>query len=214
MANTALEMAAAAGADVDQDVLDRSRAYQKSNVDAENGTVRTEAAAGVSLYSITSSQRASAQEAGEARRVVDEAREQGRIDAAAPVSAENLTSLGVEPAKARDLADAYRQNEAAKEMLQSESVMAGFGNNGGEEFLSYMMTGESLVLSGGNDWAAWLAQMQNRLSAVQNPDGSWSGHHCITSPVFCTAAVIMARTADRDRDLLRDEQQSRAPSGD
>ena len=74
----------------------------------------------------------------------------------------------------------------------------GFGNNGGEEFLSYMMSSESLVSSGGKPWDERHHKMSNLFSAIQNPNGSWSGHHCITSPVFCTAAVVMTLTADRN----------------
>jgi hypothetical protein len=60
-----------------------------------------------------------------------------------------------------------------------------------------MMTSESLAAGGGEDWEEWHDKMYDRLEKVQNPDGSWSGHHCITSPVFCTAAVILTMTADR-----------------
>ena len=44
--------------------------------------------------------------------------------------------------------------------------------------------------------------MHGRLKKVQNKDGSWSGHHCITSPVFCTAAVVQCLTTDRDAATL------------
>lgn len=83
-----------------------------------------------------------------------------------------------------------------------EALLAGFGNNGGEEFLSYMLASESMVIMGEKDWAPWYDRMSGRLSKVQNPDGSWSGHHCITSPVFCTAAVVQTMTADRDAEML------------
>ena len=43
---------------------------------------------------------------------------------------------------------------------------------------------------------------RSRLQKVQNGDGSWSGHHCITSPVFCTAAVVQCLTTDRDATFL------------
>ena len=95
------------------------------------------------------------------------------------------------------MTEAYRKNAAANKMMQDEQVLSGFGNNGGEEYLSYMMTSESLAGVGGEDWESWYKKMNTRLSKVQNPDGSWSGHHCITSPVFCTAAVILTMTADR-----------------
>ena len=55
---------------------------------------------------------------------------------------------------------------------------------------------------GEKDWAPWYDRMSGRLSKVQNPDGSWSGHHCITSPVFCTAAVVQTMTADHDAEML------------
>jgi hypothetical protein len=30
---------------------------------------------------------------------------------------------------------------------------------------------------------------------VQNGDGSWTGHHCITSRTFCTAAAVLVLSA-------------------
>ena len=82
-------------------------------------------------------------------------------------------------------------------------LLAGFGNNGGEEFLSYLMTSESLVIAGGREWNSWNNKMKERLGTIQNQDGSWSGHHCITSPVFCTAAVLQVLTTERDVELLK-----------
>jgi hypothetical protein len=81
--------------------------------------------------------------------------------------------------------------------------LSGFGNNGGEEFLSYMLTSESLVLQGGDAWPKWKQKMHTRMAKIQIANGSWTGHHCITSPVFCTAAVVQCLTADRDEELLR-----------
>ena len=90
--------------------------------------------------------------------------------------------------------------------MKDERVIAGFGNNGGEEFLSFMMTSESLVITGGEEWNKWKEKMHNMLSKIQNEDGSWNGHHCITSPVFCTAAAILSLTVENDRDLLIKEK--------
>jgi hypothetical protein len=100
------------------------------------------------------------------------------------------------------LADAYDQNRAQIERLSDEQLLAGFGNNGGEEFLSYLMTSETLVIAGGEKFHQWQDKMQGRLAKIQNSDGSWSGHHCITSPVFCTAAVVQCLTADQDAEFL------------
>jgi hypothetical protein len=88
-------------------------------------------------------------------------------------------------------------------LLDNEQLLSGFGNNGGEEFLSYMLTSESLVLQGGDAWPKWKQKMHTRMAKIQISNGSWTGHHCITSPVFCTAAVIQCLTADRDEELLR-----------
>ena len=60
------------------------------------------------------------------------------------------------------------------------------------------MKAEALVIDGGEEWPEWRAKMHDRLAKVQNPDGSWSGHHCITSPTFCTATAISCLTAERD----------------
>ncbi len=203
VANGALEMAAAAGREVDSEALARSRDYQKKNVDAASGEVRTDAAAGISLYSIASSQRASAPAARDAIEKINEAKANGDLDEDAEVSVENLRRAGFAQGRAEELYDSYRQNEATKKMLNDDRVLSGFGNNGGEEFLSYMMTSESLVVTGDREWDRWHKRMNQLFARVQNPDGSWSGHHCITSPVFCTAAVILTMTADRDGDFLR-----------
>jgi hypothetical protein len=100
---------------------------------------------------------------------------------------------------AKDYAKAYISNNQAAAQMNNEAVLSGFGNNGGEEYLSYMMMSESMVSSGGGkEYDAWYDKMKQRFEKVQNQDNSWSGHHCITSPVFCTAAVILCLTADRN----------------
>ena len=75
--------------------------------------------------------------------------------------------------------------------------------SGGQAWTPFIL---HVLLSAEEDWEAWHAKMNNLLSKVQNQNGSWSGHHCITSPVFCTAAVVMAMTADRDLQLLLSQQ--------
>lgn len=81
--------------------------------------------------------------------------------------------------------------------LQDPQFVAGFGSNGGEEFLSYMTLAESLVVKGGEEWKKWDASMTDNLNRVQNGDGSWSGHHCITGRTFCTSAALLVLMADR-----------------
>ena len=97
-------------------------------------------------------------------------------------------------------------------------VLKGFGNNGGEEFLSYLLISESLVILGDEQWAKWNDKMHGHLQKIQNKVGNWTGHHCITSHVFCTAAVVQCLTADRDAEMLlviamTAEEESKAASG-
>ena len=77
MANSALEMADGLGVEVDREALERSRRYQKDNLDESSGEVRTESAAGVALYSIASNQRATAQEAREVKEKIAQGRRDG-----------------------------------------------------------------------------------------------------------------------------------------
>lgn len=86
--------------------------------------------------------------------------------------------------------------------LDDEKMLAGFGNTGGEEYVSYMLTSEALVITGGEAWEKWNTSMQEKLPTIQHADGSWSGLHCIVGPAFCTAAVLQCLTAEEDADLL------------
>ena len=59
--------------------------------------------------------------------------------------------------------------------MEDPAFIAGFGSNGGEEFLSHMTIGESMVVKGGPEWKKWDEQMTKNMDRIQNPDGSWSG---------------------------------------
>ncbi len=201
LGNSALEYAQAAGKPIDLTKLERARNYQRSNI-STSGRASTRAAAGVELYSFAGGLKANASDAKAARDAIQEAKKKGSLPASAPVSEESLEKLGYDEQRAAQLAQAVEQTKAQSLRLGEERLLRGFGNNGGEEFLSYLMTSESLVVVEGKDWQKWNDKMQTRLSKIQNPDGSWSGHHCITSPVFCTAAVIQCLTAEADKPLL------------
>jgi hypothetical protein len=75
----------------------------------------------------------------------------------------------------------------------------GFGSNGGEEFLSFMNISETLLLKGGSDWDKWEKSMASSIDEVQDKDGCWSGHHCITGKTFCTATALLTLMADRSQ---------------
>jgi hypothetical protein len=93
-------------------------------------------------------------------------------------------------------------NENTKNLSASENVMEGFGSNGGEELISYLMTGESIMVQGdAEEWKKWYSSMSRKIVAIQKQDGSWEGHHCITSPVFCTAAALLILSVQNDLTL-------------
>jgi hypothetical protein len=199
---SALEIAAANGKEVDKKILEKARDYQKGNFDRRSGKANASAAAGVELYAFNGSLRANAADAQEAVAQIDKAKKEGKLPADAPVSEQSLVTAGVGGSAARKLSDAAAQNAAQLDRLDDEQLLAGFGNNGGEEYLSYLMTSESLVIAGGEKFNKWNGKMAERLEKVQNGDGSWSGHHCITSPVFCTAAVVQCLTTENDAEFL------------
>ncbi len=60
-----------------------------------------------------------------------------------------------------------------------------------------MNLAESLVVKGGDAWKQWDSRMTENLNRVQNQDGSWSGHHCITGRTFCTSTALLVLMADR-----------------
>ena len=201
-ATNALEAAQAQGADVDDKILTKAREFQKNNYDSKTGDVNTALGAGVVLYSVTGSARASAKEARKVKEEVAEAKRAGKLAQNAPATAENLEKIGYAKDEAMKYSTAYEVYESAKVKAQRNDVMDGFGNNGGEEFLSYLQTGESMIIGKDNSWKQWYDNMSGRILNIQNNDGSWSGHHCITSPVFCTATCLLILSVNNDVDRL------------
>jgi hypothetical protein len=201
-AASALESAKAQGAVVDDQALQQARDYNKGNFDAEKGSVATDRAAGITLYAVSGSTRNSAVEAREAEEKVARARKDGKLSATAPVTVENLEDSGISRSEAERLNTAYQVYNAAKQQAQDERVLSGFGNNGGEEFLSFLQTGESMIIAKDNGWRNWYGSTTDRLLAIQNNDGSWQGHHCITSPVFCTATSLLILSVNNDIEQL------------
>jgi hypothetical protein len=201
-ATNALESAQDKGIAVDEVALERARNFQKNNIDTKTGDVKTDLGAGIVLYSVSGSTRASAKEARRVQEEMTKARKDGRLSQSAPASAENLEKIGFGRDEALRYATAYQVYKTGKEQAQREDVMSGFGSNGGEEFLSYLQTGEGLLVGGDNDWKNWYDNTSGRIIKIQNDDGSWSGHHCITSPVFCTATCLLILSITNDADRL------------
>jgi hypothetical protein len=70
-----------------------------------------------------------------------------------------------------------------------------FSQAGGEEYLAFHLITETMLQQSGTDWKKWFPTCRDKIVAVQNADGSWTGHHCITSRTFCTAAAILVLSA-------------------
>ena len=95
------------------------------------------------------------------------------------------------------------RNRAAKSAIKTQLAdprfITGFGSIGGEEFFSYLNISDSLHRAGGPEWERWNGDMKAKILKMQNEDGTWAGHHCITGRVAVTSAAILLLTADRER---------------
>ena len=201
-AANALESADHVGADVDGKALEQARDFQKGNFDANTGTVGTAAPAEGTRYAVSGSTRSSDKEARQAEEVLERAKKDGKVKADAPVSSAALEDAGLSRDEAEKVNTAYNVYHAAKVRAQSSEVLNGFGNNGGEEFMSFLQTGESLIINKDKSWRNWYDATTARLVGIQNNDGSWNGHHCITSPVFCTATALLILSVNNDIEAL------------
>ena len=194
--------ATTAGLPVSDSVLVRGSRYQVNNYYTDG--LRGTDAAGVPLYVASSIQRSTADDAYEVGVVLSEAvvvdykvplierdnTTQGGIKTAEVMYA--IEARGVDRRKAKRMAENYMINKEVTKELQKEEIWDGFGNNGGEEYLSYKMTSESLAKQDPDGLNKWKKEIEPKFKKSQNENGSWSGHHCITSPVFCTAAILQA----------------------
>jgi hypothetical protein len=195
LAAAGLNRAKQSGAQVSDEVLQRSEKHARGQYDARAKRYRMEGSAGVPLYGTASHLSASSKTLGTYRSAKAKLREATQDTAA---SAE-------EQARAAEQLKYIEEAEVAHEEQLSASYgyfkdagfRSGFGSNGGEEFLSYLHIGETLAAKGGKEWEDWDRSMTENLGRIQNADGSWSGHHCITGRTFCTATALLVLMADR-----------------
>lgn len=82
--------------------------------------------------------------------------------------------------------------------LSDARFVEGFGSIGGEEFFSYLNISDSLKRTGGKEWSDWHSNITQKTLKMQNNDGTWAGHHCITGRVAVTSAAILNLTLDRE----------------
>ena len=81
--------------------------------------------------------------------------------------------------------------------LANGRFVRGFGSMGGEEYFSYLNISDSLRRTGGEEWETWNGKIKTQLARMQNEEGSWAGHHCITGRVAVTSAAVLTLLADQ-----------------
>ncbi|HLK68250.1 MAG TPA: prenyltransferase/squalene oxidase repeat-containing protein [Bryobacteraceae bacterium] len=91
-----------------------------------------------------------------------------------------------------------KQIDAIKGRLSDTRFVTGFGSMGGEEFFSYLNISDSLHRTGGPEWVKWNTDIKAKVLQLQNEDGTWAGHHCITGRVAVTSAAILTLLSDKD----------------
>jgi hypothetical protein len=195
LASTALNRARQQGVRVSDKTLEKADQFARSNFDAKNGKFKETGTAGVPLYGAANNLAAGQQTVNtlaeakpDLKKVVDSPTATKGEKDKAQKELHRITRLEADQAAAV---------KATSEQLKDKRFIQGFGSNGGEEFLSYMNIAETLVVKGGKEWEQWDKSMTDNLNRIQNKDGSWSGHHCITGRTFCTAAALMVLMADR-----------------
>jgi hypothetical protein len=167
IAAQSLSGAANLGIDVDEKVLAKSDEYQAAQ--GAGGSFDTSKGAGVKLYAVASGMRSN------------------------DVAAQRVAAAPAAEVKAK--AEAAEREAVASVRAETTEIIAGYGSIGGEEMLSYMMISDTLAAKGGKEYADWQTQIGKTLASAQNADGSWVGHHCITSQAFATAGGVMVLTA-------------------
>jgi hypothetical protein len=90
-----------------------------------------------------------------------------------------------------------KEIKAIENEIAQPALVEGFGSMGGEEFFSYLNISESMRRTGGDAWKKWNTDIKAKLVKLQNNDGTWAGHHCITGRVAVTSAAVLTLTADR-----------------
>lgn len=168
IASRSLYNAQQKGVQVDAACLAKVEQYTKSNFEKGDKNFRGDAGAGVELY------------------VAAQSFEQA--------SRPRAVAAGVAAVAEEDRAEI---RAAARAKLGAADFVAGFGSMGGEEFVSYLNISDSLLRAGGKPWTEWNGKIKDQLVKLQNQDGTWAGHHCITGRVACTSSAVMTLLAER-----------------
>jgi hypothetical protein len=199
LAAKGMNRAAQGGAQVSKEALRRIEEQ------AKNGQMSVSGSAGIRLYGDAASSANVRDDATTKRVNAEKLKEQV---AKPPRRPEPMSQSPEKPPTAADVRAAEAAAQAANNeavtrekalvaKLSDQRFVAGFGNNGGEEYLSYLLISETLSQSRGAEWEKWDGAITKLVEKVQNEDGSWVGHHCITGRTFNTAAALLVLMGDR-----------------
>ena len=195
LAAAGLNRARQRGAKVADETIERAEKYARSQYDAGTRTYGMDGSAGVPLYS------AGSQLSSSSHSLYNLKAMRPHLRATAADAGASKEDRDRAAAKLKNIEEAEAAHEesmaGSRAYTTDENFRRGFGSNGGEEFLSYLNIGEALRLKGGKEWEDWDREMTQNMERIQNADGSWSGHHCITGRTFCTAAALLVLVVDR-----------------
>lgn len=198
LAGKGLSRAKQAGANVSEEAIAKVQKQVASSFDGRSGSFLSDPRspdAGVALYRASAGV-ANAQDVVAANADAEKEARAVLAKATTP-SAERAQAQ----TKLQSIEQAKMLNDQARtaviKQLENRDFVAGFGSNGGEEFLSFLNISETLLAKGGAEWEKWDKAVAESLNRVQDKDGSWSGQHCITGKTFCTAGALLVLMADR-----------------
>jgi hypothetical protein len=195
LASKSVNRAAQLGGPVNEEMRKRAERYAQGNFDKVSGSVVATGSAGIPLYAVAANVQ-SIKDSDDTNQIRKLELEQAMEAPATPPQERAAAERELSEIRANQQILAETTQNLVRQ-LGDKTFVAGFGSNGGEEFLSYMHIGEALLARGGEDWQKWDESMSGNLNRIQNDDGSWSGHHCITGKTFCTSAALMVLMVDR-----------------
>ena len=194
LASRSLYEASKKGVAVDQDVLARADAYTVKNQQDRDSMAR-DGGVGAGRGGGVLAGRGSGVGPG----VGGAAAESVAVSSAAGVAlyqdAQALEQLSRTPESRQKNA---KEIASISSKLSDSRFVEGYGSIGGEEFFSYLNIGDGLKRSGGKEWKEWYSKITQKILKLQNDDGTWAGHHCITGRCAVTSAAILNLTANRD----------------
>lgn len=197
LAMQGLNRAKQMGFKVSEEALQAAEMNAKSQFDRRSNSFGGAGSAGVGLYSAGAT--IGSLQSAYVSNKLDKSKFKSQLSDSRPEIRDQATA---ELKRIDDTEAAQKQAvDAVANRLGDKGFVAGFGCNGGEEFLSYMQISDTLVANKSKEWPDWDKKITANINHVQNPDGSWMGQHCITSRTFCTAAALLVLMADRGPQL-------------